>query len=266
MLPRERTLYRKKSGTVADKQAIASYVDKAFIVQSLDDNFNVRRVERFMVQVLEENIKPVLVLNKSDLDFDRQSVEEQINHISNQIPVFFTSIHQPQTILRLRESISEGETVVLVGSSGVGKSSLVNALCEKTVLLTSNISLSTGKGRHTSTRREMVLMNDSGVLIDTPGVREFGLVIDNPDSLAEVLEISDYAESCRFKDCKHINEPGCAVLEAVNSGVLDYKVYASYLKLRREAWHFSASEHEKRKKEKSFTKLVEEVKNRKANR
>ena len=134
MLPRERTLYRKKSGTVADKQAIASYVDKAFIVQSLDDNFNVRRVERFMVQVLEENIKPVLVLNKSDLDFDRQSVEEQIKHISNQIPVFFTSIHQPQTILRLRESISEGETVVFVGSSGVGKSSLVNALCEKSVL------------------------------------------------------------------------------------------------------------------------------------
>ncbi len=164
------------------------------------------------------------------------------------------------------KGIIVGETVVFVGSSGVGKSSLVNALCEKSVLLTSDISLSTGKGRHTSTRREMVLMNDSGVLIDTPGVREFGLVIDNPDSLAEVLEISDYAESCRFKDCKHINEPGCAVLEAVNSGVLDYKVYASYLKLRREAWHFSASEHEKRKKEKSFTKLVEEVKNRKANR
>ena len=110
-------------------------------------------------------------------------------------------------------------------------------------------------------------MDSSGVLIDTPGVREFGLAIDNPDSLAEVLEISDYAESCRFKDCKHINEPGCAVLEAANSGVLDYKVYESYLKLRREAWHFSASEHEKRKKEKSFTKFVEEVKNRKdANR
>lgn len=263
MLPRERTLYRKKSGTVADKQAIASYVDKAFIVQSLDDNFNVRRVERFMAQILEENISSVLVLNKADLDFDRQSVEGQIRHIASQIPVFFTSIRQPETILRLRESISEGETVVFVGSSGVGKSSLVNALCEKSVLLTSDISLSTGKGRHTSTRREMVLMNGSGVLIDTPGVREFGLAIDNPDSLAEVLEISDYAESCRFKDCKHINEPGCAVIEAVNSGALDSKVYESYLKLRREAWHFSASEHEKRKKEKSFTKLVEEVKNRK---
>lgn len=265
MLPRERTLYRKKNGTVADRQAIASYVDKAFIVQSLDDNFNVRRAERFIAQVMEEKIKPVLVLNKADLGCDRQKIDEAIKHIARQFPVFITSIRQPQTILRLRESITKGETVVFVGSSGVGKSSLVNTLCGKSVLNTSDISLSTGKGRHTSTRREMVLVDGSGVLIDTPGVREFGLAIDNPDSLAEMFEISDYAESCRFSDCKHIDEPGCAVLEAVHNGTLDHKVYESYLKLRREAWHFSASEHEKRKKEKSFTKLVEEVKKRKAN-
>lgn len=156
LLPRERTLYRKKIGTVAGKQAIASYVDKAFIVQSLDDNFNVRRIERFMVQILEQNINPVLILNKSDLDFDKAATDEAIRHIARQMPVFFTSIHQPQTIFRLRESISEGETVVFVGSSGVGKSSLVNALCESSVLMTSHISQSTGKGRHTSTRREMV--------------------------------------------------------------------------------------------------------------
>ena len=265
-LPRERALYRKKNGTVADRQAIASYVDKAFIVQSLDDNFNVRRAERFIAQIMEENIKPVLVLNKADLGCDRQKIDEAIKHIARQFPVFITSICQPQTILRLRESITKGETVVFVGSSGVGKSSLVNTLCGKSVLNTSDISLSTGKGRHTSTRREMVLVDGSGVLIDTPGVREFGLAIDNPDSLAEMFEISDYAESCRFSDCKHIDEPGCAVLEAVHNGTLDHKVYESYLKLKREAWHFSASEHEKRKKEKSFTKLVEEVKNRKANR
>lgn len=265
ILSRERTLYRKKSGTIADKQAIASYVDKAFIVQSLDDNFNVRRAERFMVQILEGNIKPILILNKADLAFDKQKIEEKIKHIACQMPVFFTSINQPETILHLRESIEEGETIVFVGSSGVGKSSLVNALCEESVLLTSDISLSTGKGRHTSTRREMVLMGDSGILIDTPGVREFGLAIDNPDSLAEMLEVSDYAESCRFKDCEHINEAGCAVLEAVTNGTLDPKVYDSYLKLRREAWHFSTSEHEKRKKDKSFSKLIDEVKKRKAN-
>lgn len=260
MLPRERILYRKKSGTVADKQAIASYVDKAFIVQSLDDNFNVRRAERFVAQILEENIEPVLVLNKADLGFDEQEIEKYVKHIARQISVFFTSIHHPETILRLRESIIEGETVVFVGSSGVGKSSLVNALCEKSVLLTSDISLSTGKGRHTSTRREMLLMDGSGVLIDTPGVREFGLAIDDTDSLAEMLDISDYAKSCRFKDCEHTGEPGCAVLEAVDSGVLDHKVYESYLKLRREAWHFSASEHEKRKRNRSFQKLIHGVK------
>ena len=263
MLPRERTLYRKKNGTVADKQVIASYVDQAFIVQSLDDNFNVRRAERFMVQMQEENINAAWVLNKADLDFDRQEIEEQIKHIFRRIPVFFTSIRQPETILRLRESIPEGETVVFVGSSGVGKSSLVNALCEKSVLLTFGISQSTGKGRHTSTRREMVLMDGGGVLIDTPGVREFGLAVDDPGALDEILEIADYAQSCRFKDCEHINEPGCAVLDAVSRGILDRQVYESYLKLRRETWHFSASEHEKRKKEKSFTKLVDEVKKRK---
>ena len=168
MLPRSRTLSRRKTGTVAEKQAIAAHVDKAFIVQSLDDNFNVRRAERFMVQMREENITPVLVLNKADLGFDQQKVEEQIRHVTRQIPVFYTSIHESRTIFRLREFIAAGETVVFVGSSGVGKSSLVNALCEKSVLLTSGISQSTGKGRHTSTRREMVLMDGGGVLIDTP--------------------------------------------------------------------------------------------------
>ena len=254
---------RRKNGTVAEKQAIAAHVDKAFIVQSLDDNFNVRRAERFMVQMREENIIPVLVLNKVDLGFDQQKVEEQIRHVTRQIPVFYTSIHESRTIFGLREFIAAGETVVFVGSSGVGKSSLVNALCEKSVLLTSGISQSTGKGRHTSTRREMVLMDGGGVLIDTPGVREFGLAVDDSGALDEILEITDYAQSCRFKDCEHINEPGCAVLDAVSRGILDRQVYESYLKLRRETWHFSASEHEKRKKEKSFTKLVDEVKKRK---
>ena len=262
-LPRERTLYRRKSGTVADRQAIAAWVDRAFIVQSLDENFNPRRAERFTTQVVEAGIAPVLVLNKADLGFDRQAVEAQIEHLARRMPVFFTSIRQPETVRALRESIFPGETVVFVGSSGVGKSSLVNALCGELLLATSAISQSTGKGCHTSTRREMVSMAGSGVLIDTPGVREFGLTEGDPDSLAGMLEVDQYAASCRFADCTHTDEPGCGVLQAVEGGGLDRDIYENYLKLRREAWHFSALEYEKRKKMKSFTSLVEEAKNKK---
>jgi ribosome biogenesis GTPase len=145
--------------------------------------------------------------------------------------------------------------------SGVGKSTLINALCRQDVLQTGEISDSTGKGKHTSTRREMVLMPDSGVLIDTPGVKLFGVTNDNPDSLSEILDISYYQEKCRFNDCQHINEKGCAVIEAVENGEIDRGVYESYLKLRREAWHYSTSVHEKRKCEKTFSKMVKSYKN-----
>ena len=263
ILTRERILYRRKSGTIADKQGLASYVDKAFIVQSLDGNFNIRRVERFMVQILDAGIKPVLLLNKVDLGSNRKNIDKLVKDIIYKIPVLYTSIYQSQTIHELRKFIAEGETVVFVGSSGVGKSSLINALCEKSILRTSDISLSTGKGKHSSTRRELILMDDSGILIDTPGVREFGLVLEHPESLAKMMDVSDYAELCRFKDCQHINEPGCAVLDAVNKGIIEYNVYESYVKLRKEAWLFSASEQEKRKRDKSFSKLVKEAKSHK---
>ena len=235
----------------------------ASIVQSLDNNFNVRRTERFMIQILEADIKPVLVLNKADLEFDHDHVAAAIKHLEQNMPVLMTSIHQPQTITQLRRYIAMGETVVIVGSSGVGKSSLVNALCEKSTLRTSKISQSTGKGRHTSTQRQMVEMGYSGILIDTPGVREFGLTTGRTETLLNALDLNDYARLCRFKDCTHHNEPGCAVTRAVNEGTLDQKVYQSYLKLEREINHFTASEHERRKLQKSQSKLVKEVKKRK---
>lgn len=263
MLPRERTLYRKKSGETTDKQAIASHIDKAFIVQSLDYNFNVRRVERFMAQIVEENITPVLILNKADLNFDGDNVRESIKHLATKMPIYYTSIHNSESVSILRKSISEGETVIFVGSSGVGKSSLINALTDQQILETSEISISTGKGRHTSTRREMILMEGSGVLIDTPGVREFGLAISRSDSLLETLQFSDYVGSCRFKDCTHTNEPGCAVLEALKSGVIDRAVYESYLKLQKEVEHFNTSEVERRRKGKSLAKLIKDVKKQK---
>ncbi|SMC44866.1 ribosome small subunit-dependent GTPase A [Pedobacter africanus] len=157
ILPRVHTLYRRKSGTVSDKQAMAAHVDKAFIVQSLDANFNVRRIERFMVQVLEERIQPILIFTKSDLEFSRHQVDQSLEHLSLQMPVFFTSIHSPETLLPVRKSVAQGQTAIFVGFSGVGKSSIINALCEREVFTTSETSRSSGKGRHTSTRREMVL-------------------------------------------------------------------------------------------------------------
>ncbi len=260
ILPRRHTLYRRKSGTISNIQVIVSHIDKAFIVQSLDADFSVRRTERFIVQLLEENIQPGLILTKSDLKYNLHQIKESLKHITRQTPVYFTSILSPETIVPVRKFIRQGESIVFVGSSGVGKSSLVNALCERTVFPTAEISRSSGKGRHTSTRRAMVLMDDGGVLIDTPGVREFGLASENPEVLTDIFDISDFVASCRFDNCTHIEEPGCAVVEAVNNGLLAPEVYRSYLKLRKESWYFSSSEHEKRKRDKSFARISDEAK------
>lgn len=263
ILPRQKTLYRKKTGSISEKQAIAVHVDKAFIVQSLDMEVNVRRIERFMVQIRQEGIIPALILTKTDLGFNNEEITTSLKHLSGKIPVFYTSICTPEKIDQLKEYINPGETIVLVGMSGVGKSSLINALNGKELLSTSHISDSTGKGRHTSTRREMILLEGSGVLIDTPGIKLFGVTSGNEDALSSVLDISELENSCRFMDCKHMNEPGCAVIEAVENGTLDQCVYDSYLKLRREAWHFTASEHEKRKREKIFSRVVKDFKKHK---
>jgi ribosome biogenesis GTPase len=266
MLPRQKTLYRLKTGSVSGKQALASHVDKAFIVQSLDRNFNVRRIERMMLQIPGEEIQPVLVLTKTDLGFDREEVEHALKHLSNKIAVFYTSILSPESTSRLRDSISRGETVVFTGSSGVGKSTLINKLCGEELLQTASISSSTGKGRHTSTRREMVLMKDAGVLIDTPGIKLFGVTQDDQGVLSGTMDMDRFDGKCRFRDCRHTREEGCAVIQAVENGELDRGVYENYLKLQREAWHFSASVQEKRKQEKSFSKMVREVKDKNLSR
>jgi len=260
ILPRKKVLYRLKAGTVSERQAIASYVDKAFVVQSLDDNFNVRRIERFLLQLSESDIEAVIVLTKSDLEFSRDEVEKALLHLKGKYPMCYTSIHSPESIENLRKLISQGETVVFTGSSGVGKSTLINKLVGQEVLETSHISNSTGKGRHTTTRREMILLAGSGVLIDTPGIKVFGVTNDDKDSLAAILNISDFESHCRYSDCTHVNEKGCAVIAAVENGQLDYNVYENYLKLRRESEHYAASEHEKRKQGKALAGIIKDMK------
>ncbi len=262
MLPRQKALYRLKAGTVSEKQALASHIDKAFIVQSLDDNFNVRRIERFMLQLAGKNIESVILLTKTDLGFDKDEVERALKHLSVNTPVLYTSVYVPESIEQVRKFISKGETIVFTGSSGVGKSTLINALIGEQVFETSEISDATGKGRHTTTRREMILLEGSGVLIDTPGIKVFGVTNDDANSLADVLNISDFEGQCRYADCQHVNENGCAVIAAVENGQLDADVYESYLKLRREAQHYSASEHEKRQKGKALAGVIKDMKKR----
>lgn len=259
ILPRNKTLYRRKSGTISDVQAIAAYVDKAFIVQSMDANFNIRRIERFVAQIMEEEIMPVLILTKSDMVSDHTEIKDALKHLSCRIAVFYISIFSAEKIRELKSTILPGETIVFIGASGVGKSSLINELVQENILSTSSVSHATGKGRHTSVKREMVCIPGGGILIDTPGVREFGLTVESLDGFSATLDISDLEKSCRYKNCTHQNEPGCAVIEAVENGSLDQGTYRNYLKLRREVFHFTEAKHDKRKREKIFSKIVKNV-------
>ena len=259
VLPHINVLSRKKSGTKADVQHFASNIDKAFIVQGCDSNFNVRRTERFLIQVIDSGITPVLILTKSDLTSDADVLKQSLGKVLEKAKVFITSIYNEKSISYLKSGINPYETIIFIGSSGVGKSSLVNKLCGNEVLETSDISTFTGKGRHTSTRREIILLESGGILLDTPGVREFGLAVDSQDTIAETLDIGQLAKECKFHDCTHINEPGCAVLEAVESGNLGVGVYNSYIKLRKEAQYFNESAYERRAKEKQLSRMVKKI-------
>lgn len=262
ILPRQKTLYRLKVGSQNQKQALAAYVDKAFIVQALDQSFNVRRIERLVNQIQTQNIIPTLILTKQDIPHEPSKIHENLQHLENKIAIYYSSIFEPQSIEAIKKNISEEETVVFIGLSGAGKSSLINHLYAKKLLATANMSHSTGKGCHTSTRRELILIPQSGVVIDTPGIKQFGISNDNTSNLAELLDIDSLAQDCLFKDCQHINEKGCAVLEALENETLDYRVYKNYIKLRKEAMHYSRSKYEKKKKDKALSKHIKQVLNK----
>ena len=256
ILSRTNVLSRKKSGTKATLQHFAANIDKAFIVQSCDDNFNVRRTERFLIQVIDSGIIPILILTKSDLETDINKLKESLGSIADRVEVYVTSIYDNDSIAQLRTIIHPAETFMFIGSSGVGKSSLINKLCNNDQLDTSSISNSTGKGKHTSTRREIILLESGGILLDTPGVREFGLAIDSQDTIVETLEIGELVTKCKFHDCSHTTEPGCAVLEAVESGDLDIGIYNSYMKLQKEVRYFNETAHERRERERQFNRMI----------
>lgn len=234
ILPRKSMVVRKSAGVVTREQVVAANVDTVFIVMSLNQNFNIRRLERYLVMVWESNASPVIVLSKADLCSDIEEKIAEVEKAAMGVPVYPICSVKGVGTEELKRYIHEGMSIALVGSSGVGKSTLVNCLLGKDEFKTQEVSSIGDKGRHTTTARELVFLPDGGMLIDTPGMRELQLW-EGEDTLANVFnDIEELAECCRFRDCSHNNEPGCAVIEAIRNGGLEKQRLDSYRKLQRE--------------------------------
>ncbi|WBW99190.1 ribosome small subunit-dependent GTPase A [Oceanirhabdus sp. W0125-5] len=241
VLPRMSSLSRKVAGTRSDEQIIATNVDTVFICMALNNDFNIRRLERYISVVWESGANPRIILTKSDLCEDIELRVAQVEEVAIGIDIHVVCALEEEGIDEIADVIGVNDTVTFIGSSGIGKSTLINALLGEEKMLVNEIRESDHKGKHTTTHRELIKLSDGGVVIDTPGMRE--LQIYSVDFDASFKDVEELAEQCRFVDCKHKTEPGCAVKNAVNDGTLSSERFKSYEKLKRELWIM-----EKRKK------------------
>ena len=221
--PRTTFLARQKINKFGEHQIIAANIDFALIVQAVDRDYNINRLERYITLAHSGKIRPVVILNKTDL-IAPKVLNDKISSIQKRlpdVPVISTCIHNSQDIDGLKRIFQYGKTYCFIGSSGVGKSSLINAIFNADHLKTNKISTATGKGKHTTTHKELMILKSGGVIIDTPGMREIG-VTENADATAVTFsQIEELSASCKFKDCSHTSEPGCAVLSALGKGEID---------------------------------------------
>lgn len=234
ILKRRTKFSRAAAGIEVKEQIVAANVDTVFLIQSLNRDFNMRRLERYMIAAWESGAVPVVVLTKADCCED---VAEKISMVYDTAPgvdVHAVSCFTGEGLEAIKKYFGQGKTVALLGSSGVGKSTLANALAGKEILKTGSIREDDGRGRHTTTHRELVLLPGGGLILDTPGMRALSLW--EADSGMEVMfgDVEQLVTQCRFHDCKHQNEPGCAVRTALTNGTLDRKRWDSWLKLQKE--------------------------------
>jgi ribosome biogenesis GTPase / thiamine phosphate phosphatase len=261
VLPRKSILQRLAVGKQSEKQIISANIDVAFIVQSIDNNFNINRLERYLSICYSAKIEPVLIISKIDLS-TQEEIQKSIFELEKRekkVKYFLLSNNTHQGLEQIENNMEKGKTYCILGSSGVGKSTLINNLLKKNVLETKEISISTNKGKHTTSRRELFVLENGAIVIDTPGMRELGMA-DNEEGIKSTFEeIYELSLKCKFSDCKHIDEKGCAIIEAVDIGELDKASYENYLKIIREQQHFQASIAEKRKKDKEFGKMAKSI-------
>lgn len=252
LLERKSCFSRKSAGSKVATQLISANVDTAFILCSLNEDFNLNRIERFLALVHEAGVEPLVILSKSDLVENPEEYIMQVQSMDSLLMVEGINCLDSQSVARLSPWLKEGRTVAVLGSSGVGKSTLVNTLIGETRQATGSIREDDDKGRHTTTRRSIIPLASGGLLLDTPGMRQIQLVDCKEGIAATFADIEELAKACRYSDCKHGSEPGCAVKRAVESGVLENRRLENYLKLQREEAFNSASLAEKRAKDKAL--------------
>ncbi len=232
ILRRKSIFLRTAVGVSGQAQVVATNIDTVFICMSLNQNFNLSRMERYLSVAWDSGAVPVILLTKSDLCEDLAKAIEQVEQISNFSDVIATSMFDDDTEEKLARYLGLGTTSAFIGSSGVGKSTIVNKLLRKDVITTASIGKS-DKGRHTTTSREMFSLPFGGVLIDTPGMRELGA--ESADVSKTFSDVEELTELCKFQDCGHTNEPGCAILQALEDGTLDIRRFKNYQKLKNES-------------------------------
>jgi ribosome biogenesis GTPase len=261
VLPRKSLLKRKTSGKKVEHQLIAANIDTAIIMQSLDSNFNLRRLERYLVMINEGKITPVIFLSKSDL-ISEDEIEKKKSDVRKILPdvnITAFSNNSQSDIENIKNFFSPYKTYCLLGSSGVGKTTLLNNLIQEELFNTQPIREKDGRGKHTTTKRELIILENGAIIIDNPGMRELG-VISNESGLGSTFnEIDELADQCKYKDCTHTVETGCAVLGAVKSGKISEERYNNFMKIYKESLYNEMSYLDKREKDKQFGKHVRSV-------
>ena len=244
------------------EQLVAANFDYVFIMQSLNDNFNIRRIERYLTLAWESGAIPVIVLTKCDLVDDVESYISEIESVAIGVDVYAISCKAKIGLEKLQKYFKKGNTLVFLGSSGVGKSTLVNTLIGKDVMKTSEIREDDSKGRHATTNRQLLMLPTGAMVIDTPGMRELGMWNCDDGIDKTFQDVEKYFGTCKFSDCTHTSEPGCKVLEAIKNGEVSEERYNAYMKLKNEARYNSDSESYLREKRNKFKEIAKQNRKR----
>ncbi len=262
ILPRTSVLTRQSAGQKSELQPIAANIDTAFLVQAADRDFSLNRLERYLTLCNTAGVKAVVVLTKTDLAGEARVQEfgARVNERIPGVPVVAISNASREGYEKILPFLEKGKTCCMLGSSGVGKSSLMNNLSGRDLMKTGSLSTSTNKGRHVTSHRELIVLENGALLIDNPGMREVGIT-DEAGGLEQTFDrIGAFGKHCKYQDCTHTSEAGCAVTEAVRKGEIDPGAYENYLRMEKERRFLEASLEERRRKEREFGRMMKNYK------